>query len=142
MAQRLASRVGELARREPALTALLCMAVAGVALSLVPTGGHHLNQPLARFPRGRGGCAPARAGNQFAGPGHPLPPPPPPGPAPRRCPPPHRPPQCLSLPAPCPLIRSSPSRSATHELVLRRASGTVGSNSSMGLRPRVINVVL
>src|SRR5260370_39546274 len=58
MAQRLASRVGELARREPALTALLCMAVAGVAISLYLTSVHYLNVPLACSTSGVVDCAP------------------------------------------------------------------------------------
>src|SRR5260221_1535367 len=73
MAQRLASRVGELARREPALTALLCMAVAGVAISLYLTGVHYLNVPLACSTSGVVDCAPVLQSTYSVLPGTQLP---------------------------------------------------------------------
>lgn len=73
MAQRLASRVGELARREPALTALLCMAVAGVAISLYLTGVHYLNVPLACSTSGVVDCAPVLQSTYSVVPGTQLP---------------------------------------------------------------------
>src|SRR5260221_5459084 len=73
MAQRLASRVGELARREPALTALLCMAVAGVAIWLYVTGVHYLNVPLACSTSGVVDCAPVLQSTYSVVPGTQLP---------------------------------------------------------------------
>jgi len=73
MAQRLASRVGELARREPALMALLCMAVAGVAISLYLTGVHYLNVPLACSTSGVVDCAPVLRSTYSVVPGTQLP---------------------------------------------------------------------
>jgi uncharacterized membrane protein len=73
MAQRLASRVGELARREPALTALLCMAVAGVAISLYLTSVHYLNVPLACSTSGVVDCAPVLQSTYSVVPGTQLP---------------------------------------------------------------------
>jgi uncharacterized membrane protein len=73
MAQRLASRVGELARREPALTALVCMAVAGVSISLYLTGVHYLNVPLACSTSGVVDCAPVLQSTYSVVPGTQLP---------------------------------------------------------------------
>ena len=73
MAQRTASRIGELARRGPALTALLCMAVAGVAISLYLTSVHYLNVPLACSASGVVDCAPVLQSTYSVVPGTQLP---------------------------------------------------------------------
>src|SRR5258705_10349953 len=73
MAQRMASRIGELARREPALTALVCMAVAGVAISLYLTSVHYLNVPLACSTSGVVDCAPVLRSTYSVVPGTQLP---------------------------------------------------------------------